>query len=167
MNLPHTLPPRRPRVLRRPRHLARGLTLVELMVTLTVMAVLLGVAVPSFQDAIESSRLSTRANDLLRGLQTARSEAIRRNGAVRFCSSSAGWNVYPGTDNTKAALRSGTAGSSADFCADFRANGLPYACTCATAGSTGTNPMTDGTLSVTVGSKSKTIHVKTGSIYVQ
>lgn len=151
----------------RPAQTLRGLTLVELMVTLTVLAVLLGIAVPSFRSLIESSRLTSQANDLLHGLQTARSEAIRRNTAVRFCSTTAGWNVYPAPDSTKAALRSGTAGSNANFCADFRANGLAYSCTCGTAGTAGTDPMTDGSLAVTIGSNTKTIHIKTGSIYVQ
>jgi len=69
---------------------ARGFTLVELMVTLLVLAVLLGLAVPSFRDAALSSRLTGYANDLVAGVQIARSEAIKRNATVTLCASANG-----------------------------------------------------------------------------
>ena len=69
---------------------ARGFTLVELMVTLLVLAVLLGLAVPSFRDASLSSRLTGYANDLVAGVQIARSEAIKRNATVTLCASTNG-----------------------------------------------------------------------------
>lgn len=65
----------------------RGFTLVELMVTLMVLAILLGIAVPSFRDAALSSRLSGYANDLVASVQVARSEAIKRNLTVTLCAS--------------------------------------------------------------------------------
>lgn len=64
----------------------RGFTLIELMVTIAILAVLLGVGVPSFRSMIESSRLSAVSNDLLTGLQFARSEAIKRGILVVLCS---------------------------------------------------------------------------------
>lgn len=64
----------------------RGFTLIELMVTIAILAVLLGVGVPSFLSMIESSRLSAASNDLLTGLQFARSEAIKRGILVVLCS---------------------------------------------------------------------------------
>jgi type IV fimbrial biogenesis protein FimT len=69
---------------------ARGFTLVELMVTLLVLAVLLGLAVPSFRDAALSSRLTGYANDLVASVQVARSEAIKRNASVTLCASTDG-----------------------------------------------------------------------------
>jgi type IV fimbrial biogenesis protein FimT len=69
---------------------ARGFTLVELMVTLLVLAVLLGLAVPSFRDAALSSRLTGYANDLVASVQIARSEAIKRNATVTLCASANG-----------------------------------------------------------------------------
>jgi type IV fimbrial biogenesis protein FimT len=69
---------------------ARGFTLVELMVTLLVLAILLGLAVPSFRDASLSSRLTGYANDLVAGVQIARSEAIKRNATVTLCASEDG-----------------------------------------------------------------------------
>lgn len=68
----------------------RGFTLVELMVTLMVLAILLGVAVPSFRDAALGSRLTAYANDLVASAQVARSEAIKRNQDITLCASAGG-----------------------------------------------------------------------------
>jgi type IV fimbrial biogenesis protein FimT len=68
----------------------RGFTMVELMVTLLLLAILLGIAVPSFRDASLSSRLTGYANDLVAGVQIARSEAIKRNLSVTLCASEDG-----------------------------------------------------------------------------
>lgn len=64
-----------------------GFTLIELMVTISVLAVLLGVGVPSFQATIQGNRITTTANDLVAALQLARSEAVRRGVNVTVCSS--------------------------------------------------------------------------------
>lgn len=69
---------------------ARGFTLVELLVTVSVLAVLLAVAVPSFQSTIASSQLTGRTNELVSALNMARSEAIRRGTRVTLCKSSSG-----------------------------------------------------------------------------
>lgn len=71
---------------------AAGFTLVELMVTVAVAAVLLIIAVPSFNNIINTNRLTTAANSMVNALNTARMEAIKRNGSVQFCSNSAGSN---------------------------------------------------------------------------
>lgn len=60
----------------------RGFTIVELMVTITVGAILLTLAVPSFLEIIRNNRLTTEANILVASLQYARSEAVRRRGNV-------------------------------------------------------------------------------------
>jgi type IV fimbrial biogenesis protein FimT len=65
----------------------RGFTIVELMVSLIVVGILLGLAVPSFRDAALSSRLTGYANDLVASVQVARSEAIKRNLTVTLCAS--------------------------------------------------------------------------------
>jgi len=67
-----------------------GFTLVELMVSLAVLAILLALAVPSFQNATLGARLSGYANDLLASTQLARSEAIKRNAPVTLCRSTDG-----------------------------------------------------------------------------
>ena len=72
---------------------SRGFTLVELMVTITVAAILLVIAVPSFSYMINSNRLTTTANAFIGALNTARMAAIQRNASVQFCSNSATSNT--------------------------------------------------------------------------
>lgn len=66
----------------------RGFTLVELMTTISVLAVLVGIAVPALQEMTLGSRLRSQANDLAAGVILARSEAIKRNRQVELCASS-------------------------------------------------------------------------------
>lgn len=68
----------------------RGLTLIELMVTLSVLAILATLAVPSFQRQIAAARLSEASNELLLATARARTEAIRLGQRVTVCKSSNG-----------------------------------------------------------------------------
>lgn len=70
----------------------RGFTLVELMITIAVAAILLGIAVPSFNDVVLGNRLSSHANNLVASVNMARSEAIKRNIRVTLCASADGAN---------------------------------------------------------------------------
>lgn len=75
------------------RHkLQPGFTLIELMVTIAVMAILLAVAAPSFNDVTLNSRLGSYANNFVASANLARSEAIKRNAVVVMCVSSDGVN---------------------------------------------------------------------------
>lgn len=67
-----------------------GFTLIELMVTLLILAILVGVGVPTFLDATLGSRLGSAANNLVVSLYLARSEAIKRNTTVQVCASTDG-----------------------------------------------------------------------------
>ncbi len=80
-----------------------GFTLVELMVTLTVLAILVGVALPSFRDMILNNRRTAIVNDLVSSLLLARSEAIKRGQPVSVCASSPGGssNCAGGTNWTQ------------------------------------------------------------------
>lgn len=62
----------------------RGVTLIELMVGLTILAFLLLSGAPSLSDWIRNSQIRSTAESMLSGLQHARAEAVRRNTAVRF-----------------------------------------------------------------------------------
>lgn len=68
----------------------RGMTLVELMFTVLILAVLATLAAPSFRDASLGSRLTATANSLHGSIQIARSEAIKANSPVRLCTSNDG-----------------------------------------------------------------------------
>jgi len=57
---------------------AHGFTLMELMVTLFIAAIIVGIAVPNMRDFSRNNRLSSGVNELLRSLQLARNEAIKR-----------------------------------------------------------------------------------------
>lgn len=67
-----------------------GLTLVELLVTLTVLGVVLGIGVPAFGNLIQGSRLTTATNSLVSALHFTRSEAVRLNTRVTLCNSADG-----------------------------------------------------------------------------
>lgn len=59
-----------------------GFTIVELMVSLAVAAILIGFALPAFTDFIDQRRMASRANDFVLAVTYARSEAARRGEAV-------------------------------------------------------------------------------------
>lgn len=78
--------------------LQHGLSLIELLVTLSIAVILLTIGVPSFVDMINSNTATSYANDLLADLNYARSEAITRGARVTVCHSndastcSGGWS---------------------------------------------------------------------------
>lgn len=75
----------------------QGFTLIELMVGLTVLAIVLVAAVPGFQALVNGNRLAATSNEVIASLQTARMEAIRRNRRVIVCASA---NANAGADAT-------------------------------------------------------------------
>ena len=76
-------------------------TLVELMVAVAVLALLLGVALPSFSRMLDDYRLTTFSNELHHALSLARSEAIKRGRRItlcpsrdgQWCDNAAGWDA--------------------------------------------------------------------------
>jgi type IV fimbrial biogenesis protein FimT len=67
----------------------RGFTLIELMIVLAVAAVLLALAVPSMSQFTLSGKLRGYSNEIVASVILARSEAIKRNQAVRMCAANA------------------------------------------------------------------------------
>ena len=66
----------------------QGFTILELMITLVIMAVLLAWGVPSFQEIIRQNRITTETNDFTTMLNLARSEAVKRGMTITVSSAS-------------------------------------------------------------------------------
>lgn len=97
------------------RHFSRGFTAIELMVTVAILAVLAGLAAPSFNPIIERWRVRQVSEELQSTFYFARSEAIKRGGNVTILRSdegggctavgtdtslwSCGWIVFADMDN--------------------------------------------------------------------
>ncbi|SDF14987.1 MULTISPECIES: GspH/FimT family pseudopilin [Rhodanobacteraceae] len=91
----------------------KGFTLIELMVTVLVLAILVGIAAPSFVDFMRRNQVTSQANEFLGALRLARASAIGQNGFVSICPSnnpsdanpscldsddfSVGWIMYSST----------------------------------------------------------------------
>ena len=84
----------------------KGFTLLELMVTVSIMAIIAGIAVPSYRSLIEGNLLRTNSQTFYASLVLARSEAVKNNQPVALCKSTnqtscatsgtwdGGWLVY-------------------------------------------------------------------------
>ena len=89
---------------------AGGFTLIEVMVTLAVSAVLMTLGVPLYHSLIDNSQLTTQVNSLSASLALARSAAIRQGSRGMICKSrdgisctgkgnwSEGWIVFVDQD---------------------------------------------------------------------
>ncbi|MGW8392841.1 GspH/FimT family pseudopilin [Pseudoduganella sp. HUAS MS19] len=98
----------------------QGVTLIELMIGIAILAGMLAMGIPAFSGWIRDTQVRTAAESILNGLQTARAEAVRRNTIVRFMltdkDGQVSWTVgcptvtatCPATIQTRPAEESGT-----------------------------------------------------------
>lgn len=81
-----------------------GFTIIELMATLAVLAILVSLAAPSLSNLVRDQRVKTATFDVYSSLAFARSEAIKRNEDVDLVPAStewaAGWRVQVQSDST-------------------------------------------------------------------
>lgn len=68
----------------------QGFTIIELMFTIALLAILLGLGVPAFTSALKSNRVTAEVDKFISALNLARIEAIKRNTTVRICKSDDG-----------------------------------------------------------------------------
>jgi type IV fimbrial biogenesis protein FimT len=66
------------------RRAQAGVSLIELMIGLTIIAFLLFLGVPEFSNFLQNTQIRNAAETTLAGLTLARAEAVRRNAPVRF-----------------------------------------------------------------------------------
>lgn len=71
----------------------KGFSLIELMVTLAVLAIVLGLAAPSFSSMLRDNRALALGSELQGALQFARSEAVKRRQSVIVCRRNAAGNA--------------------------------------------------------------------------
>lgn len=140
------------------------------MIALAVLAILAAVGVPSFQGIIANNRLASASNDILSGLNVAKSEAIRRNASVRFCVNPAtgAWQVVPlagdairvGDLHSSVTVAGGaldTASVANNECVRFRPDGLAYSAA---------GLMADGSFTLSLdGATTRVIRIRTGALY--
>jgi len=77
---------------------AAGFTLLELMLVITIAAIILGIGVPNMRQFILNNRMTAAANDLLAAIYTARTEAVKRNTQVVMCFSTNPRAAVPNCD---------------------------------------------------------------------
>src|SRR2546425_7571454 len=88
------------------RRSQRGFTLIEIMISLTVLGILLMVALPSFGTWLQNQQLRAASEATLNGLQVARAAAIQRNVLVQFVSGpGTAWTVPGPETNCTRTLR--------------------------------------------------------------
>lgn len=67
-----------------------GVTLIELIITLAVAAILTSLALPSFRQAMVSNRLTSINNEFMGAINFVRAEAIKRGQSITLCKSTTG-----------------------------------------------------------------------------
>lgn len=83
------------------RQRLQGFTLIELMITIVILAILTMAAAPTFREFVANQRVRNASFDLMAALSMARSQAITQSGTVSLQKSGGAWNAgWTVTDGT-------------------------------------------------------------------
>ena len=103
----------------------RGFSIIELMITVVILGVLMGIGIPAFQSTVKNNRMTSNLNAFITALNQARSEAVKQNQEVVVCTSTNGtscagntnwengWVVFVDRDNDGAIDDGNACGSGA------------------------------------------------------
>ena len=80
------------------RHRIRGYSLYEILMTLTLVAVIVGLGLPSYSGVVARNRQHVEINALFHAIHVARKESIMRLRVVTICLSFDGQACNPGLD---------------------------------------------------------------------
>ncbi len=106
-----------------------GFTMIELMVTVAVLALLAALAAPSMQKLVAAQKLRSASYDLVADFTLARSEALKRASTVQVTPTSSdwrnGWSVMLGTTvlSQRNAIGTGLTATCPTATASFDASG--------------------------------------------
>lgn len=89
-----------------------GFTMIELLITMALAAILIALGVPAMRGVIENGRIRTAGESWKYGITLARNEAVRLNAPVEFVTDATGWQVRRITDGTILHRGSGKEGAS-------------------------------------------------------
>jgi len=94
--------------------LQRGFTMIEMLITIAIVALLATLLAPSFKVMLANAQIRTAGQAMFDGLQLARVEAIRRNERVIFAKGTqSDWTVTVESDGSTVQARSFAEGSPA------------------------------------------------------
>lgn len=91
----------------------KGVSLVEIMVAVSIVAIMFAAAAPSFSSWIQNTKIRNAAESMQNGLNLAKSEAVHRNAVAQFvsCGGSA-WNVIAASSTASTNVCSANAATS-------------------------------------------------------
>ena len=128
-----------------------GFTIIEIMITLTVLGILVAAAMPSLGNLVRDQRVKTATSDIFASLIFARSEALKRNQLVVLCPSADGAACAGGWAQGWIVFVDADADGAVDAAADIlRKNGAIDSSVSITASAANATYMRDGRLNAAV-----------------